>query len=209
MIELTDSDFTDMILPVNKIKYNSDVLKEYKILKDWKEFKLHTTLSKTKIIKYIACMYDVNSPFRKKIKDDVVKRKAEASSYAGLREDNGTISEEVRKIINNENKNVNEMIVAYARMHRNIKWSFIILQERIFYDQMLKIMNGDEPSKSIDLEKIQKSIEEATIELLNEDNNRNLVDDFMRIIEENRLDEIRPEGIAEKVKKGQVPVEMG
>jgi len=204
-IEIQNKDFDGLLYSVNLLKENTNPLKVFPKLRKWPEFRSckDPVIKFNKIFKWIVLTYDMNSPFKKI--DDVIKRKLEVAKYVKLFDDNANIPEDVRKILLNEDKKVNRMIIAYARMHRESKYSLILGLEHKFYEDLLANQNGSTTIKP-PLENTQRNLENAITDLLNQDHNTLLKHEFYEYIEDERLDNIRPEGIAQLLADGKVPV---
>jgi len=156
-------------------------------------------LNKNKVIKYIMFLYDKNSPFRVKF-SDVLQRKVEAAKGAGWPlVEGGIFEDEVERMLRGHNTFINEMIVAFIRLHRNFKYSYLIGLEESFYRMMLEIMAGE--MKNVGkMKQTQEELENIMLELTAEDNNPELRDTLLRYVETARLN-LRPEDIARIAKQ--------
>lgn len=151
-------------------------------------------IQKNKVIRYIMFLYDKNSPFRTKFQD-ILKRKVEAAKGAGWETVEGGVFERaVEEILRGHNPLVNDMAVAFIRLHRNFKYSYLVSLEESFYRMMLEIMSGT--TSNVDkMKNTQAELEDTMIELTAEDNNPALKDNLLRYVEKERLN-LRPEDIA-------------
>jgi len=198
----SDKEFEGLMFNPLKVPEGRNIITEYKRLGKISEFRQpFASLDKNKIIRYIIFMYDKNSPFRVKF-PDILHRKVEAARGAGWSiEKNGLFSDNVERVLRGENDSVNKMTVAYIRIHRNFKYSYLIGLEESFYRLMLEIMGGD--MKNVEkMRKLQEDLEQITLELTSDDFNPLLKGELMRYIEQERLN-LRPEDIARIANKQQ------
>jgi hypothetical protein len=202
-IDIENKDFEKLLFKVNLLKDNENPFNMFPALIKWPEFSSYKgpMIKFNRIFKWIVLTYDLNSPFKKI--DNVIQRKIEVAKYVNLI-DGPKINEDIKEIFLNENSEVNAMIIAYARMHRESKYSLIIGLEHKFYEDLLA--NQNRKKISTPLEQSQKNLENAITELLSKDNNTNLMKSFYEYIEDERLDNIRPEGIARLIKEGKQPI---
>ena len=117
----------------------------------------------------------------------------------------GNENDDVMRILNCTNKNINKMIIAYIKAHRSSKYALIKAQEKMFYDELEKIQEGN-PSSRINIKTLQKELEESQIDFLSGDNNISLLSDFEELINYENIEKFRPEGIAESLSEGVMPV---
>jgi len=195
-----ESEFKDMMFDVSVVQPPKHVITAYPRLRKIKEFKTKfTRLSKDKVIRYIMLLYDKNTPFRIKF-NDVLIRKIEAAKGAGWEiVDQGLFDEDVEKLLRGENKQVNRMIVAFVRLHRNFKYSYLIALEETFYRFLLETIQGEAKNLG-QMKSTQKELEEEVTELLNQDKNPYVKEELLRYVEESRLN-LRPEDIARIAKQ--------
>lgn len=183
---------------VNDMPDDVDPTKYYKKLQKWEEFKLSKwpVIKRNRIFKWIVLVYDKESPFAVKV-TDIVQRKVEVARYANLI-DRGIkeVSEDMKKILTNQDEDVNKAVVAYCRMHRSHKYSLVVALEEMYYADLLSARNNPDEFKG-NLSKSQQELEKATLEFLNADDNPNLNDQLFAYMEDDRIENFRPEGIAE------------
>ena len=195
-------EFQSMMYNPERIPEDGSVLKYYKDLGKIREFKLDPGggIDNDKLILYILCMYDKNSPYRRKY-TDVLKRKIEVAHDCEFQvEDGGNFTPPVEDFLRGKNRIVNKKIVAYVRVHRNYKFSYLITIDESYYALMLDILGGE--TKYIPNAKmVQGELEETLLEILNQDNNPYLRDEILRYMEDERL-ALRPEDIAKKAQEG-------
>jgi len=101
------------------------------------------------------------------------------------------------------------MIVRYVRLQNNHKYSLLVALDENFYKRLEKTMDDvDEKAQEIKATTdMANTIQQLASDLFNKDNSPKLSDDMFRFIEEEKL-ELSPEFIAEKIRKGQVPVKL-
>ena len=203
-IEIQNQDFDKLLFPVNLLGDNDDPLKVFGKLNKWAEFKSHKypLLQFNKIFKWIVFVYDMNSPFQKI--NDIIKRKVEVARYVKLFEDANDISDDVKKILLNEDKIANRMLIAYVRMHRESKYAVVVALEQKFYNDLLISQEGKKINPAIEI--TQKKLEEARSDLFSHDNTSKLRQEFYEYMEEERIDAIRPEIIADLILEGKKPI---
>jgi hypothetical protein len=112
----------------------------------------------------------------------------------------------VEDFLRGKNEKVNKKICAYVRMHRNYKYAYLVAMDESYYTLMLQIIGGD-TKKITDAKNAQEELEGTLLEILNEDNNPTLKDEFLRYMENERL-ELRPEDIAKKMQAGEAPISI-
>jgi len=191
-----------------RVPEGSSVLKFYKDLNRVRAFKLDPGpgIDNDKLMQYVFCMYDKNSPYRKKF-PDVLKRKIEIAYEVGFKDVGGGIFEPpIEDLLKGRNQVVNKKIVEYVRLHRNFKYAFLVSIEASYYNLMVDIMGG-ETKRIGDARSIQTELEDTLMEILNQDNNPYLKDEILRYMEDERL-QLRPEDIAKKLQNGESPISI-
>jgi len=196
----SDKEFVLMMFNVVELPPQKHVIHAFPKLKKVREFtKPLAKLNKNKVLRYVMFLYDKNSPFRAKFQD-VLQRKVEAAKGAGWETvEGGIFADDVERILRGHNITVNEMIVAFIRLHRNFKYSYLVGLEESFYRMMLEIMTGEMGNVS-KMKQTQEELEIIMLELTSEDNNPELRDTLLRYVEQARLN-LRPEDIARIAKQ--------
>jgi hypothetical protein len=202
MSEFSASDFDGLHINVYQTPKGKDLLKIFP------ELKLHAAftkvmaegLNRNDVIRYVVYVYDKESPYRKKYKD-VNTRKIHCALEAGFSlNENNEFSASIERMINGGDEKVNDMIVEYVKMHYDVKYSYVVMMEAIYYDNLIKAMvDGTAMGKISDLKQVQEELEKAQKELLAQDNNRGLIKALYGKIDSDRL-ELSPEDIARKIK---------
>jgi hypothetical protein len=111
-----------------------------------------------------------------------------------MTEKNGLFHENIEEMLRGKNESVNKMTVAYIRLHRNFKYSYLIGLEESFYRLMLEIMRGEMDNVG-KMRNLQEDLEQILLELTADDSNPHLRGELLRYVEEERLN-LRPEDIA-------------
>lgn len=209
-LEFQASDFERLMFRIDEMPDKVDPVDYYPKLKKWSEFGPQTgnkgmsIFMKNKVFRWIVLMYDKESPFRTKI-SDAIKRKLEVAKYVKLITSFNLIDPEVKEILQGNDEVINRMIVAYVRMHRDSLYALVVGLDEMYYKDLFGILNGDPPKKPI--ANTQKDLENAITELLNQDNNINVKRELSIYMEDERLRDYRPEGMAEILLSGKVPFE--
>lgn len=206
--QFVDKEFSQMMYSPVRVIDGESLLKFYKELGKNRTFRLDPGegINNDMIMQYILCMYDKNSPYRKKY-SDVLKRKIEVAHDVGFVDIGGGIFEPpIEDMLKGRNIIVNRKIVEYVRLHRNFKYAFLVSIEASYYTIMQDIMGG--ATKQIgDARNIQAELEDTLMEILNQDNNPYLKDEILRYMEDERL-QLRPEDIAKKIQNGETPISI-
>lgn len=206
--QFNDKEFSQMMYNPMRIPEGSSVLKFYKDLNKVRAFKLDPGpgIDNDKLMQFVFCMYDKNSPYRKKF-PDVLKRKIEVAHDVGFEGiGGGQFESPIEDLLKGRNEIVNRKVVEYVRLHRNFKYAFLVSIEASYYNIMVDIMGG--ATKQInDARNIQTELEDTLMEIMNQDNNPYLKDEILRYMEDERL-RLRPEDMAKKMQEGETPISI-
>jgi hypothetical protein len=206
--QFNEKEFSAMMYNPMRVPEGENVLKFYKDLSKVREFKLDPGegVDNNKVMLFIMCMYDKNSPYRKKYSDPL-KRKIEIAHDVEFKDIGGGMFESpIEDLLKGKNRVVNNKVVQYVRLHLNFKYAFLVSIEASYYNIMLDIMGGS-TSQIKEARAIQMELEETLMAILNQDNNPHLRDAILRYMEDERL-ELRPEDIAMKLQKGETPISI-
>lgn len=206
-LEFQKSDFDKLMFRIDDMPDKVDPVEYFPKLKKWPEFSPQRGWSNTlknKIFRWIVLVYDKESPFRLKV-SDIMKRKLEAAKHVKLITSLTIIDPKVRNILQGEDAEANRMIVAYVRMHRQSQYALVVGLENMFYTGLFNVLNGEVPKGNKQITTIQKEFEDAVTELLNQDNNAQVRGELLLFVEEERINDLRPEGIAEIFATGKKP----
>jgi len=204
--QFVDKEFTSMMYNPVRVPEGTNILKFYKDLSKVRTFKLNPGegIDNNKLMQYILCMYDKNSPYRKKY-SDVLKRKVETAHDVEFQDIGGGMFESpIEDLLKGKNRVVNKKIVEYVRLHRNFKYAFLVSIEASYFTLMVDIMGG-ETKRISDARSIQMELEDTMMEIINQDNNPYLRDEILRYMEDERL-KLRPEDVAKKMQNGENPI---
>lgn len=206
--QFNEREFSQMMYNPLRIPEGESILKFYKELAKVRAFKLDPGegVDNNKLMQYIFCMYDKNSPYRKKY-SDALKRKIEIAHDIEFQEEGGGVFiSPVEDLLKGKNRIVNQKIVEYVRLHRNFKYAFLVSIEASYYTMMVEVMGGSVKQVS-DMKGIQIELEDTMLDILNQDNNPYLKEEILRYMEDERL-QLRPEDIAKKLQAGETPISI-
>jgi len=180
-------------------------IKEYPELQKIPEFSLDTGFDFDKIFKWVVLIFSQETPLLE-IKNQV-ERKIRAAQEVGFNDE----KEDVKEFLSCRNDNVNAIIIAYLRRQKNKKFAMLMAYEDAFYNQLAKIQAGNitgEKTKDrmLVLDQLEIKIEKLTADLLSQDKSRELKHKLLDRMEEDRLDYLRPEGIAQSKQEEKDPL---
>lgn len=203
-MEFTPDDFKRMMFNVFEADMSKTFLDQFPELKLYSEFekKLAAPLNTNKVIKYIAYVYDKNSPYRVKYKD-ITQRKVRAIIDAGYELEGKTFNKEVEDVLQGRNHKVADMIVAFIKLHCNVGYAHVVLLEAMYFQIMKEVLLG-QSAKITDLQKTKEAYEEAMNDVLQHDQDKGLMKSLYKSINNDKL-RLSPEDIANELKeKGKV-----
>lgn len=204
--EYKTSDFKGIMREIFDIPEGKSILQNTKKL-NYPEFKvslLNYNLDKDKVIRYITCVYDKNSPFRIDYLD-VPYRKIMACLYVGFEMDEfSKFEDNVTQMMLCENQLINKMIVRYGRVFKDKEYSYLIALEDEFY-RLLEGMHAGDKTNTNKIKEVKNEIHNSTKLLLEDDNSKFLREELYSFLEADEL-ELRPEHIATKIKDGVPPI---
>jgi hypothetical protein len=197
-------DFDKLLYRVHEMPDNADPNKYFASLSQYHEFKMKKVpLARfNQIFRWVVYMYDMKSPFRNLILD-ATKRKIEIAKYVKLIINPNELDPLVRDLLIGKSKEVNRMVVAYCRIQKSSRYSLTVGLENKFYNDLEKTMGGENTRNPI--AQTQRELEESVLEFLNQDNNPFVAETLFQYIEEERIDNYKPEGIATSLAKGEDP----
>ena len=197
-MEFTPDDFKRMMFNVYEADMSKSFITQFPELNLYNEFsvRLKAPLDNNKIIKWIAYVYDKNSPYRVKYKD-ITTRKVQAILDAGYELENGVFPPEVEDVLKGEHHKVCDMIIAFVKMHYELGYAHVVLLETMYYKIMKDVMLGSS-AKIVDLQKTKEQFEAAQNEILNSDKDRGLIKSLYKSINGDKL-RLAPEDIAKDI----------
>jgi hypothetical protein len=199
MAEFDSKDFENLLLKgIYDLTDKDDILEKYPQLKKYPEFNKKVK-HPVRVLKYIAFVYDKNTPFH--IISNIMARKIEAANIAGISKND----EDYANILGCRNTEVCGMIIRYIRMHKDLDYSEYIVVNEAYYNQQQKLISDD--TSSIDKTKdliansnaLRSRIDILRSELLNNDTNKTLERELEEAIEEEQL-MVKPELMAKLIR---------
>lgn len=190
-------------------KKNQSFKKIYPDLRQYDEFNIRitNTFPKNKFIdydmlfKYVALMYDMNSPFTKFI-DATNERKRYVLFYIGaIPELNSDLDETWTKITQNKYFFISQMILRYCMLQRSVDYTYYTMSSERLYKYLVEGMNDVQKAK--ECANIRKEVQESQERFL-AGKDQSLSMDLERYIGELQIP-ISPEEIA--AYKGDYPYE--
>lgn len=211
--EYSISDFKNIMYPVFDVPEEKSILRslpkhfkhpEWKA--DLKPLKFLTFKEKNQVIRYIVCVYDQNSPFNADEEySDLIQRKFAAVLYAGFKlDEDDKFEHHVEQMIFNNLPPINKMIVRYCRQHLDPEYAFIKAIEDDYYRKLEAVHSSKTYDYNVVL-KMRNELKKATIAFLSEDNDKDLIKDLYRFVNEDNL-KLRPEDIADSLANGVQPI---
>lgn len=204
-MEFSPDDFKRMMFNVYEASPDLDFTETFPELRLYDAFKKNLTVDgltkpvdKNKIIRYIAYVYDKNSPYRIKYKE-TGQRKVVAILDAGFELQGNTFPEYIEDILYDRNHKVVDMVVAFLQLHYDTTYRHLVLLETMYEKKLKEVLLGGGKDKVSELDAIRASIEATKKELLQEEQNRGLVKSLYKAINSDKL-EMAPEDIALKLK---------
>lgn len=170
------------VFPKDSYKYKKNIL-THKVMRD-------------KIIKYILLLYQIDSPLM--MVDNMIERKILAAKLANLDINERGSKEDVRNVIAGKNLIVNNWIINFCRLQRNIDFTEYVTFETIYYEQLERSVSPEVKSNATELSKVLNNIQSLRTKLVtlrksllaDDDRSRVLIDEFMRQVEE-EVEQIR------------------
>ena len=205
MSEFSDSDYIAMLCNINAHKHTEgDYLKIFTDLRLYEEFSalLVEPMDRNQIIAWIALVYDQESPFRKKY-SELDERKFRSAREVGFElNSQGKFDDYLLDIFNGQNQPINDMIVAYCKLHASTRYSYYVMLEALFFSNLKLAVSGLDANKMkmAELKSIQSEMAIAQRELLAGDANKNIEKTLYRRINREKID-YSPEAVSGKIKK--------
>lgn len=185
------------------------IIREFKDFENAVEFSCKLSVDKDSAIKYMALLYDPESPVVKTITDYIQQRQT-AAILAGFEPaEDGKFDDDVDELMRCMDENFNTMIIRFVRFFNSPTYSLLTVTKQAFYNKLQHIINteteyelDEEGNKvrvgtktDIEYEKIRgdlmlqsdkllAKINEYSAKLLNEDRNQNLKKHLFAIIDD-------------------------
>ncbi len=202
----------------SKLRYRVDLLTEKQnpldIFKDFKHYpefnvKLPDGISFSKVFKYIGLLYQPHSPL-KSIYIDVLKRKVEAAKLSDFdMTEERKFTDEYQKVIDDKFDSINAMIIRFLRTFKNLDISVLSIYEEEYYKELLELKSTEgaieKKNRMTNIETMGRRIKKLVSDITFEDANHLLVERLLDELENEQL-ELRPEDIAEKIRRKENPL---
>lgn len=161
-----DDDFSDLMYNIFSVDESINLLSKFKGLSlltsfvnykiedplpgnvDLEDKKVKQNLDRNRVIRYIICAYDRNSPILQKFQQDEIKRKTISAMYAGFQcNDDGYFDKDVTDMMMCKYNDINSMIIDYVRQYNDPEYSLLVTGYEAYYKKLNHIMMDDEASK--------------------------------------------------------------
>lgn len=197
-MEFTPDDYKRMMFNVSAIPDDSDILDAFPEMKLYQEFskRIPDGISKNKIIRYICLVYDKNSPFKMKYKD-LTQRKVRVIMDVGFEMVDKKFPEEIEDVIKGKTPVVNDMAIAFIKMHNDISYSHLVMMETLYYQKMKDVFYGS-ADKITEIQKIKESFEAAQKDVFMGDQDKSLLESLYKSINQDKI-RLAPEDIAQSI----------
>jgi hypothetical protein len=108
------------------------------------EYQEHAKPTLIRIFAWIVCMYDMNTPLRREIKD-MYKRKVYAATLTGLTPNkvSGKYKEEVEKMMTGQDPKINNLIVQYISSFSSPEYMQLMAHASLQHSVLNRIITGD------------------------------------------------------------------
>lgn len=203
--EYTEQDFQGMMFKVNEIPLTQDIFTYFPVLSKHKEFSLSVTVDRNFLLRYLFLVYDAKSPFR--TIDDLNRMKLTVLDYLNI-----NIKEEPEWMdyVLCKNDNFCDMIIRFCRMQNSPDFAELVIYKESYYEALRAQMGTfktplDEKNHLANTAKKKENIRELEKVFLVGDTSVQLLKQLNEEIEHESLD-LRPEDIAEKISKGEDPL---
>jgi len=194
---MSEHGFDNLMVRVDMVASEQSIKKAFPILDRYEEFSLPVD-DFDKVMRYIVYCYDMNSPFLRV--ESLTNRKAQAAKEAGFDYNHKKgFDENVVRMLDGKNVNVNRMIIRYCRMQQSRLYSLIVSGNEAFYEAISKLQsksgNADDVLKDT-VTKMQifekakanaRELDKMSIELLAGDDNARLNKTLYVIVENNDI----------------------
>lgn len=204
--EYTIEDFKDLLYPIFEVPEGESIMTSLgESHLDFPEFKVvlgpydFGPGEKDKVIRYIACVYDMKSPF---VKDfhDVNIRKIMAATYVGFESTNQRFDKHVERMMLGGIEPVVDMVIRYCRSYNQPDYSFLVAIWDDYY-RTLKLIQLGEVYDYGKVKKMREDINELSTTFLTGDDAGGMIKKLYQDVEKDSL-LLRPEDIAQKLEDG-------
>lgn len=161
------SEFDGMQFNPLAIKDRADILDTYPLLKDIFVGLLDSfdskVMSATKAIKYVLLAYSYDSPLLQKNRTNVIARKRDAASLAGLpfKKGDGKPTEHTAQVIRNRVPIVNYMIMRYVNFQNSMDFADMMALMDAYQSMRHALLDEEEESRDTAQDRAKKMAEVA------------------------------------------------
>lgn len=202
-----------LVNPFDLLKADN-VIEEYPLFKTYKTFSepIKEEVILNRVLAYIVCVYDKNSPFQ--THDNIIRIKSDAAELCNFpRASNSETKyyKDYMDIISCNNQTVNAMIISYCRIQGSFEWTELVTYRDKFFNMTLQLQNTGDASEEktiiANIKSIKSIYKEVYDDFLSNDRNKNLEATAIDAIEMEILG-LRPEDIAQSLQAGKDPVNI-
>ena len=201
-------DFSRCEYRVDKLPDKADIFEAYPNLSIYKEFKakLGPGVAKDRIMRYIFCLYQKNTPLI--TIENSHKRKLEAANLCNF----SKISEKqyhptYKKIIDGTHSVFNKMVIRFIRIQKDHEFSQLVIYDELYYQSLLELKEatGTEGFSTQERVNIMKNVDvlkdkitKIKEKILEKDTSKEIDEELLDELENEQL-ELSPEDIAKKI----------
>ena len=205
-MKFAKNDFSEMLYNIYEVPRNG-LKKKFPNLytEEVSNMELKQGQNKERVIRYIVYMYDPKSPVRSI--PDAMKRKREAAILAGFTlNKSGTFSTNDEDVFLCDNISVNACILRFCINCKSGTYTSLITYEQALRNVMFYLLkNLPEPKHIKAAEDLRIIVDDLSHKLLGEDDNNQLRRHLYQFVDSDSIN-ISPEIIAEKVNRGEEPI---
>lgn len=211
---MNKEDFDRCIVNPFDLLKSDNPIEEYPVFKTYKAFsyELPTSVFINRVLAYIVCVYDKNSPFQ--THDNIIRIKSDAAELCKFpRASNTDVKyyKEYMDIISCSNKEINEMIICYCRIQGSFEWTELVTYRDKFFNMTLQLQNTTDATEEktiiANIKSIKTIYKDVYNDFLSGDKNKTLESTAIDAIEMEILG-LRPEDIALSYQNGKDPVNI-
>ena len=144
-----DSDFREMLFNTALMKEGDDFLELFPELRLYEEFQVKSIkglLNKNTMFKYVALVYDKNSPYTRSFSSQT-RRKKEVARDLNLIDK--TIPHNVLQVFLGNNLQVNQMIIGYGIIQYDTDWATLCTYHDKIYQSLFLLRNSTDIDKDL------------------------------------------------------------
>ncbi len=138
-----DIDATFLRFDPSDPKFNTQICKDISSFAEFKSEHAKAEITRTKIFAWIVCMYDMNTPLRREIKD-LYKRKVYAATLCGMtpHSTTGKYKSWIENILTGQDSKVNNLIVKFIASFASPEYMQLIAHMSMQHNTLDKIVSG-------------------------------------------------------------------